>query len=315
MEFIKLPELDTPMSRLGLGGCPLGGHGWGETDDRNSIDAVRCALDLGINHFDTADIYGLGHSETILAEALGATRHTMVIASKFGVRRTSEGKTYFDNSPGYLRTALAESLRRLKLDRIPLYYLHWPDGRTSLEESVAALDERRRCGLIGAIGLSNITADQLQRACSVATISAVQVQYSLVHRQQAEALATTAQRFNVPLITWGSLAQGLLTGKYNAQSTFPTGDRRSRYEDFIGARFQRNLALVERLQVVAAQACKSPGQTAMRWLLDQSSVGAVLFGAKSAAQVSENLGAIDWTLTLESCARLTEWTAMESSAA
>ncbi|MCA9082131.1 MAG: aldo/keto reductase, partial [Planctomycetaceae bacterium] len=203
---------------------------------------------------------------------------------------------FYDNSPTYLTQALTASLARLRLNRIPLYYLHWPDGVTPIEEAVEAMDACRREGLIGAIGLSNVSAEQLQRACRVAPISAVQVQYSLVDRAAAEALLPIAKRHHVPLITWGSLAQGLLTGKYDEQSTFAADDRRSRYENFQGERFRQNLDMVAHLKPIAARHQHSPGQTAIRWLLEQQGVGSVLFGAKHPDQVTENLGAIDWSL-------------------
>ncbi|MEZ5942036.1 MAG: aldo/keto reductase [Planctomycetaceae bacterium] len=314
MEYVKLPEVASPVSRVGLGGCPLGGHGWGEVDDRNSVEAVRRAVDGGVNLFDTADIYGLGHSEQILSEALGYRRHDLVIASKFGVRRTSEGKTLFDNSPEWLDEALTGSLKRLRLDCIPLYYLHWPDGKTPIEAAVEAMDAQRRAGRIGAIALSNVTADELNLACGVARISAVQVQYSLVDRVAAEALAATARRHGVPLITWGSLAQGLLTGKYDEHSRFDASDRRSRYENFTGEKFQLNLRTVTKLKQIAPQYRRSPGQVAIRWLLDTPSVGAVLFGAKHPNQVEENLGATDWHLSTEHYLRL-DGGLMESQAA
>ena len=297
MEYQELPELDLPVSRLGLGGCPLGGHGWGPVDESQLRAAVRRALEAGVNLFDTADIYGLGQSEYLLSEALGKARQHVVIASKFGVRRTSDGRTLFDNSPEYLEQALTASLQRLGLEQIPLYYLHWPDGRTPIEEAVGAMQRCRERGLIGAIGLSNVSAEELRRACQTTRISAVQVQYSLVDREVAEALAGTAAEFGVPLITWGSLAQGLLTGKFDEHSQFTADDRRSRYENFQGEKFAENLRVVTRLKQAAAIYRRTPGQTAMRWLLDAPSVGCVLFGAKNPEQVEENLGAVNWRLS------------------
>jgi len=298
MEFVNLPEFDIPVSRLGLGGCPLGGHGWGPVDDQELRDSIQTALDGGVNFFDTADIYGLGQSEEILSQSLGDDRHNLVIASKFGVRREN-GTSFYDNSPSYMRQALSLSLKRLRLERLPLYYLHWPDGKTPIEEIVEAMEQCRQQGLIGAIGLSNVNSEQLKRACRVAPISAVQTQYSLVDREEAEALSATLKKHSVPMVTWGSLSQGLLTGKFNQETKFPADDRRSRYDNFQGERFLQILKQVERLKRVANQHGKTPGQTAMRWLLDTPHVGSVLFGAKRPAQVLENLAAVDWTIREE----------------
>jgi len=276
------------VSSVGMGGCPLGGHGWGEVDDQNSIKAIHAALDLGVNFFDTADIYGLGHSEEVLAKALGERRKEVVIASKFGVRRTAEGTTVKDISPSYLREALEASLRRLQLEYLPLYYIHWPDGQTPIEDAVGELERCRCAGKIKAIGVSNFSSEQLSRAARVAKIAAAQTQFSLVDREEAEALLQVSKLLSIPLVTWGSLAQGLLTGKYNANSQFSENDRRSRYENFRGQKLLDNLRLVEQLKTIASRIGKTSGQVAMRWLLETPGVGSVLFGAKTPEQVREN---------------------------
>ena len=277
------------VSRVGMGGCPLGGHGWGQVDDRESIRAVHAALDQGVNFFDTADIYGLGHSERVLAEALGAERSRVVIASKFGVRRDSTGKMVKDIRPEHLRRALEGSLRRLRLERLPLYYIHWPDGSTPIEDAVGALERCREQGKVHAIGVSNFNREQLEAACDRATIAAVQVQYSLADREAAERLLPTSRRRRTPVVTWGSLAQGLLTGKFDGQTRFDQTDRRSRYDNFKGGRFQRNLLLAQQVQEAARRLGRTPAQVAMRWLLDTPGISCVLFGAKSPQQVKENV--------------------------
>ena len=127
-------ELRPPFSPVGMGGCPLGGHGWGESDDDQLRAAVRQALDLGVRHFDTADVYGLGSSESLLGETLGGDKAGVVLATKFGVRWDRQGRITRDTSPAYLRTALDDSLRRLRTERIDLYYAHWPDGTTPVPE-------------------------------------------------------------------------------------------------------------------------------------------------------------------------------------
>lgn len=295
METIQLADTGQLISRVAMGGCPLGGHGWGHVDDSKSIAAVRRALDLGVNFFDTADVYGLGHSERILARALGAKRHEVVIATKFGIRHEN-GRTWKDASPAYLRSALEASLRRLQMDCIPLYYLHWPDEETPLVETMAELARCRQEGKIRWIGLSNFSAPQVREATAVMPVEAMQVQFSLVDRLKAAELLPLAQQLGITLLTWGSLAQGLLTGKYDAQATFAPQDRRSHYDNFLGDKFSQNLRAVERLREVAALVDKKPAQVALRWLLDTPGIGGVLFGAKQPAQVDENVGAAGWRL-------------------
>ncbi|QDU55348.1 aldo/keto reductase [Aeoliella mucimassa] len=295
MEFVRLGASDLVVSRLGLGGCPMGGHGWGSVEDRDSIRAVHVALDAGINFFDTADVYGLGHSEQVLSQALGDRRHEVVIATKFGVRWDSEKRITNDIRPAYMRQALEASLKRLRVESIPLYYVHWPDGQTAIEDTVAELQKCREEGKIREIGVSNFDSHQLITASQVSPIAGIQVELSLLNRRSLD-LSDAVHRTNSTLITWGSLAQGLLTGKYNHTSKFAAGDRRNRYPNFQGEAFQRNLKVVEVVKEVAKRYSKTPAQVAIRWLLDTESVGVVLFGAKTESQVDDNLGGSDWSL-------------------
>ncbi len=238
METITLGQSGITITRLGFGGTPLGGHGCGPVDEAEAVQAVRKAVESGVNFFDTADCYGLGHSEELLSKTLGEERHKLVIATKFGVRYdAATDKTYKDASPRYVREALAASLERLRLETIPLYYLHWPDGVTPIQETVAELEKCRREGKIQAIGLSNVTEDDIRQALEVAPIDAVQVQYSLVDRAAAEPLFDFITENKITLVTWGSLAQGLLTGKYDATARFEKSDRRSMYGNFVGKKF------------------------------------------------------------------------------
>jgi aryl-alcohol dehydrogenase-like predicted oxidoreductase len=299
METVKLGKTDFHISRLGLGGCPLGGHGWGEFDRNKAIEAVRQAVDSGINFFDTADIYGLGSSEELLSYALGDDRHRFVIASKFGVRfDESTGKTYKDISPKYVRQALEASLKRLKLEMIPLYYVHWSDGKTPIQETVAELEKCRQEGKIGGIGLSNFTANEITDALEVSNIDAVQVQFSLVEQKNARELFDIVEQNQITLVTWGSLAQGLLTGKYNENSLFNENDRRSRatYSNFHGEKLKQNMDIVYILKEISRATCRTPAQLAMRWLLDTKPVGSVLFGSKTPHQVEENIKTLDWKI-------------------
>lgn len=309
METILLGNTDQKISRVGLGGCPLGGYGWGRCDDQLASEAVQRALDLGVNFFDTADVYGLGHSEELLSAALGTHRTEVVIASKFGVRWDASGRTRKDSSPGYMREALEASLRRLRVDCIPLYYVHWPDGVTPLAETVAALDRARQEGKIRWIGLSNHSAEALREALAILPVQAVQVQFSLVDQEPVKNLLPMAANEKTTLVTWGSLAQGLLTGKFDAETTFQDGDRRKRYENFLGEKLQANLKVVKVLRRVAERLGVTPAQVAIRWLLDTPGVGSVLFGAKRPEQTDDNVASTTWKLCDE------DYLALENAAA
>jgi aryl-alcohol dehydrogenase-like predicted oxidoreductase len=290
VETIKLPNCDLQVSRVGFGGCPLGGHGWGDVDDRRAIAAVRRALDCGVNFFDTADVYGMGRSEELLSEALGNQRRNVVIATKFGVRR-EHGRTFRDTSPKWLQTALCASLRRLRVDCIDLYYIHWPDAKVPLDDTLEMLQRLRESGQLRAIGLSNFTTSEVLEAIRCVPISCVQAQFSLIDQHIARPLLDGLAEQRLPLITWGSLAQGLLSGKYDQSISFTTGDRRLRYPNFQPPKLASNLLVVDKLRRESAELGCTPAQLAVRWLLQTSGVGAVLCGAKRPEQAEENAAA------------------------
>ena len=174
---------------------------------------------------------------------------------------------------------------------------HWPDGVTPLEETLAALERCRQAGKIRWIGLSNHSAEDVLRASDLVEIASVQVRFNLLDRTQARPLIDLAARRAISLVTWGSLAEGMLTGKFSTNSTFELGDRRNRYANFRGTSFTENLAIVRRVREVATRLNKSSAQVALRWLLDTPGVGSVLFGAKTPRQVQENLSALGWTMS------------------
>ena len=306
METTLLGTTSQPISRVGLGGCPLGGHGWGQVDEAESVAAVRRALELGVNFFDTADVYGLGRSEELLARALGERRRDVVIASKFGVRWDASWHTWKDISPGYARRALEATLRRLCLDCLPLCYIHWPDNITPVADTIAELDLLRKEGKIRWIGLSNFSPEQVGQALSVAPVQAVQVQFSLLDRGHACDLLPLVRGNEITLVTWGSLAEGLLTGKYDRDSAFTAGDRRNRYENFRGEKLEHGLRVVDRLKRLSGGSGRSPARLAIRWLLDTPGVGSVLFGAKRPQQVEENAGAVHCRLSAREYRQLEE---------
>ncbi len=297
MESITLGQTGLSVSRLGMGCWAIGGHGWGKVNDDDSVLAVREAFNQDVNFFDTADAYGFGHSENIIRRALGKERKRVVIASKFGVRWDSAGRTWRDNSPAYMNRALEASLRRLGLDTLPLYYVHWPDGITPISDVIGEMDRMREQGKIKAIGISNFTPDQLNEALECASIDAVQIQFSLIAQAQARLIIPICQEHSISLVSWGSLADGLLTGKFNAKTRFGPDDHRSHNKNFQGRLFSHQLKVVDKLSSVAAQLGVGLPQLVLRWLLDTAGVSTVLFGAKTDDQVNDNLGAMGISLS------------------
>lgn len=299
MEYITLKNSELRVSRLCMGGCPMGGYGWGEVQKQELVDAVHTALAQGINFFDTADTYGLGTSERTLAEALGSERSRVVIATKFGVR-VENGKTFYDNSPEWIRTACENSLRRLGTDYIDVYQVHYRDGRTPIGAVLDALEELRKAGKVRYFGLSNLTrADLPELQAYTGRFVSVQNQYSLASRELEDDTMELCRALGMTPLTWGSLGQGVLTGKYDRNAVFGANDRRSReiYVNFHGEKLLRNLELVERMKPIAAAHGKPLSAVAVRFILDHIPDSAVLCGIKRPAQVLDNAEAMGWRLT------------------
>jgi len=299
LESIAFSEKGPRVSRMGMGCWAVGGHGWGKIDDAESIAAIRHAFDRGVTFFDTADTYGLGKSETMLREALGKGLRSVLVASKGGVRWDESGRVWNDASPEYLEQAIDASLRRLGLERIPLYYIHKLDGKTPIPEIIGCLSRLGKRGKIGEIGVSHFSVAQLEEALSIAPIRAVQVRLNLLERESGDEWTSMCKTHDIKLVTWGALADGLLTGKFQAETSFGVDDHRSRLPDFQGERFIENLRRIEALKPIARERGVSLSHLALRWIMDKYPWTCPLFGAKTAAQVEENLGADGWHLTQE----------------
>lgn len=302
MEYITLKHSDLTVSRLCMGGCPMGGYGWGNVQESELIRAVHVALEQGITFFDTADTYGLGQSEITLGKALGQHRREVAIASKFGVR-VGGGKTVYDNSPQWIRDALEGSLRRLNTDYIDLYQVHYRDGVTPIEAVVDTLDELKRKGYIRYYGLSNIHQEDIPELLPyVGKFISFQDEYSLACRKNEADLFAAAKKLEMNPMTWGSLGQGILTGKYTKDNVnFGSDDRRSReiYVNFHGKQLEKNLEIVEVMKMAAAKYEKPLAAVAIRYILDYLPESVVLCGAKRPEQVLGNAEGMDWKLEEE----------------
>jgi len=303
MEYIRLEHSDLDVSRICIGGDPMGGHGWGNVSEASLKEAVRFAVDKGINFFDTADVYGLGEAERILGEALGKRRSEVVISSKFGVRRNEDNtKTFYDNSPTWIKKALEGSLRRLNTDYIDVYQLHYRDGVTPIEDIVGTLDELKTKGYIRYYGLSNIYIDDIKDLLPFADkFVSFQDQYSLAYREHESDIFEISSSLCVNPLTWGSLGQGILTGKYNKDVKFDRNDRRSRevYKNFHGEKLLKNLDIVDYMRTIAPTYDKSLAAIAIRFILDYIKNSAVIVGVKSKEQVQSNCEACGWKITDE----------------
>ena len=302
METVKLGHSDLTVSRIGIGCEPLGGSDWGVVDHKAAVDAIAESLTYGVNVFDTADIYGLGRSEELLAEALGSARDDAVIVSKVGIRALAAGAgnratTYLDGSARWVTQAVEQSLRRLRIKTLPLYLVHWPDPRLSVAETIGALDQCRREGKVRYIGVSNFSAEQLQEAHRTAPITAAEVPYNLLNREVEREIFPLCEKLGISVISYGSLAQGLLTGKYQVGHEFDLNDRRHRLSHFQRDARATSAGTLQRLQRLSRDLGKSMAQVAIRWVLDNTAVSCALVGAKTTLQVVDNISAADWKLS------------------
>ena len=299
-ETVPLGTSGVEVSRLGFGCCPMGGHGWGRTDEREMIDAVRSALAHGIQLFDTADVYGLGQSESTLGKALETRRHEAFVATKFGVRRDGGGKTYYDNSPEWATEALHSSLRRLRTDYIDLYQVHRWDGITPLEVILDVLMRFRETGKVRFFGVTNMDLISAGLKSPPHGLVSFSHEYSLAKRESEELIRSHIDALKLTFFSWGSLGQGILTGKYDGNPHLEEGDRRRRsaYDNFHGTRLRRNLDI---LQCIRRLLPEYPGRTtsqlALRWILDFISGSVVLVGIKRSSQLLNNLGCLNWQMS------------------
>jgi len=304
IETIKIEGIPSAVSRIGLGTWAMGGAFWGGTDDSQSIAALRQAIEQGINLIDTAPVYGFGHSESVVGEALVGLRQQAVIATKVALDWDSEGKIVRNSTPARIRAEIEDSLRRLRTDYIDLYQVHWPDSLVSIEETAAELEKLRQQGKILAIGVSNFSVEQMQQFASVAKLSTLQPPYNLFERGAEHDLFPYAQQNNLVVLAYGALCRGLLSGRMEGATTFAEDDLRSFDPKFQSPRFAQYLAAVEELtQFARDRFGKSMLALAVRWVLDNGPTIA-LWGARRPEQLRGVDEAYGWKLSAKDIAEI-----------
>ena len=301
MKYRRLGYSGLRVSEIGLGGNNFGGR----SDTEQSIKVINSALDMGINFIDTAELYSQGKSEEIVGEAIKGKRSDVIIATKFGYKRTLTPAQQ-GGSRDYIMKAVEASLKRLNTDYIDLYYIHWYDPFTPILETLRTMDTLVRSGKVRYIACSNIDAWQLDdawwtsKAHNLEPFIAVQPKYHMLDRSIEKELVPCCEAHGIGVIPWGPLASGFLTGKYRRGQTIPEDMRLAKpfsiYADIITS---ENFDKLEKLEAFAKERGHTVGELAIAWLLSNPWLGSVIAGAMSSKQLAENVAAADWELTAE----------------
>ena len=297
-----LGSSDIRVSALGLGCMSLSGI-YGQSDDAESIALIHAALDNGITLLDSSDMYGWGHNEELIAKAIKGRRAQVVIATKFG-NLGGKGGRVADGRPEYVPQACELSLKRLGVDVIDLYYQHRIDPTVPIEDTVGAMARLVEQGKVRALGLSEANPETIRRAQKVHKIAAVQNEYSLLYRTEAEETRRTTRELNIAFIAYSPLGRGLLTSQVQSLEAMPENDARRRHPRFAAENLSRNNELVRTLDALARDKGCTTGQLVLAWLLAQGDDVIPIPGTKRRERLMENIGALSVKLTDEDVARI-----------
>jgi aryl-alcohol dehydrogenase-like predicted oxidoreductase len=297
MKFRTLGSKGPRVSAIGLG-CMGMSEFYGAHDDAESLEVIHHALDAGLNFLDTADIYGPHTNEVLVGKAIRKRRDEVFLATKFGIVRDPDdpAKRGVDGRPDYVRAACDASLKRLGVDHIDLYYQHRVDRNTPIEETVGAMGELVRAGKVRFIGLSEPSAQTIERAHEVHPITAVQSEYSLWTRDPEDGVLQTCVRLGIGFVPYSPLGRGFLTGAIKSPDDFGPDDYRRGSPRFQGGNFAKNLALVDKVRELAKGKGCTPSQLTLAWVLAQDPHIVPIPGTKRITYLDENIGAVDVAL-------------------
>lgn len=302
MQTRNLGNSDLNPSIVGFGAWAAGRIGWGDVDDNETEAAIRQAFDLGITFYDTAPVYGHGHSEELLGRVLKPIRQHIILATKTGLVWNEQGQWSVNVTKANIIREAEESLMRLNTDYIDLYQVNWPDpsGKTPVEETFEALNQLVADGKIRYIGVSNFSVQQLVAAQSVSPIVSLQQPYNLFQRDVEHASLPYAKQQNIGFIPYSPLAQGLLAGKFNYLTRLPKTDVRAQLNPLYSEKqFIKNLVIIETFTGIARTLGKPINEVAINWLLYRKEISSVITGARTPKQIKENAAAARWSLSRE----------------
>ena len=309
----RLGHSTLDVSAIGLGCMGLSGV-YGPADDTESIALVQRAIDLGVNHLDSSDMYGWGHNETLIGKALEGRRERVVLATKFGQVQNPGGPNIVNGRPEYVVQACDASLKRLGVDVIDLYYQHRVDPAVPIEETVGGMKRCIEQGKVRFLGLSEAAPATVRRAHRVHPISALQSEYSLLYRREAEETLPTLRELGISFVAYSPLGRSLLTGQIQKPQDIPEGDRRLAHPRFQGDNLVRNLALVRKIEAFARDKGCTPGQLVLAWLLAQGQDVVAIPGTKRVDRLQENLGALTVSLSPDDVRQLAEAVPLDAAA-
>jgi aryl-alcohol dehydrogenase-like predicted oxidoreductase len=280
---------------------------YGKSDDQECIGVIHRALDLGINHLDSSDMYGWGQNEELLGRAIKGKRDRVLVATKFGQVRSPDGKgNLVDGRPAYVAEACDASLKRLGVDVIDLYYQHRVDPKVPIEDTVGGMSRLIERGKVRFLGLSEAAPETVRRAQAVHPISAVQSEYSLLYRQPGEDTIATCRELGISFIAYSPLGRGLLSARIKQAGDMPEDDRRRQHPRFQDQNLEHNLGLVRRIEEIAREKGATPSQLALAWLLAQGEDILPIPGTKHRSYLEENVEALSISLSTDDLARINE---------
>lgn len=305
MEYRTLGHSEEKLSAIGLG-CMGMSHAYGSLDNEESIATLHKALDLGINFWDTADMYGNGLNEELLSNVLVPNRHKVFIATKFGFRWRENGTNYFDGSPEYMKIAVEKSLKRLKIDTIDLYYAHRIDPNVPVEDMVGAMADLVKEGKVRYLGLSEASPASIRKAHAIHPISALQSEYSILTRDVENEILTAIRELGISLVPYSPLARGLVTATVTDLNQLAENDFRRTLPRFNGDNWSDNQKLVEGFAALANDKNCTPSQLAIAWVLSQGEDIIPIPGTKKRKYLEENARATEVKLNKSDLAAVEE---------
>ena len=302
----KMIGNELEISALGLG-CMGMSEFYGLGNDEESIKVIHRALELGITFLDTADMYGVGKNEILVGKAIKGIRDKFVIATKFGNMRGSDGSFMGVNGkPEYVKKSCDESLKRLNIDVIDLYYQHRVDPATPIEDTIGAMSDLVTAGKVRYIGMSEASPATIRKAAKVHKISALQTEYSLWTRDPEEEIFDTCKELGITFVAYSPMGRGFLTGRFKTNNEFPEGDYRGNHPRFSDGNFEHNLELVKNIEELAAEKECTPAQLALAWVMAQRDFIVPIPGTKRLKYLEENVKSVDIILSVDDLNKLNE---------